>query len=121
MNLPILVTLGSFFNLPVIIGGKAVALVNIASSQKGLYGDAGTAVLYTIFNQVSVQAGKLVQVIENEKRRLSISNPVFWARLKREGGFQYSGTKIGSVKPKGKVNKLTKSISLLLCLFFREI
>lgn len=67
LSLPV----GSFFNLPMIIGGKAVALVNISSVQKGLYGDEGTAVLYTIFNQVSVQAGKLVQVIENEKRRLS--------------------------------------------------
>src|SRR5258708_87094 len=35
-----------------------------------------------------------------------MSNPVFCARSKRLGGFQYRGTKRGSVSPKGIVNKL---------------
>lgn len=63
--------IASFFNLPVVIGGQVVALVNVSSDKIGLYGDEETAVLYTIFNQVSTQASKLTQVIENEKRRLS--------------------------------------------------
>lgn len=65
------VKVGSFFNLPVVIGGKVVALVNISSSKIGLYGDEETAILYTIFAQISTQASKLAQVVENEKRRLS--------------------------------------------------
>lgn len=62
---------GSYFNLPIVISGKVTALVNVASSKKGLYGDEETAVLYTILGQVSTQANKLIQVVENEKRRLS--------------------------------------------------
>lgn len=63
--------IGSFFNLPIVIGGQVVALINVSSLQKGLYADEETAILYTIINQVSVQATKLSQVLENEKRRLS--------------------------------------------------
>lgn len=61
----------SFFNLPLIIGGQVVALINVSSTQIGLYGDADTAVLYTILSQVSTQASQLSQVVENEKRKLS--------------------------------------------------
>ena len=67
VSLPI----GSYFNLPIVIGGKVAALVNVASCKIGLYGDEETAVLYTILGQVSTQANKLIQVVENEKRRLS--------------------------------------------------
>jgi hypothetical protein len=52
--------------------------------------------------------------IANEKIRLSISNPVFSARLNREGGVQYSGTKSGSVSPIGIVHRLTFNISALM-------
>lgn len=62
---------GSFFNLPIVIGGKVVALINVSSTQTGLYGDEETAILYTILGQVSTQASKLTQVVENEKRKLS--------------------------------------------------
>ena len=47
-----------------------------------------------------------------QKMRLSISKPVVRARSKRLGGFQYAGTKIGSVKPKGVVNRLAHTIIL---------
>lgn len=66
-NLP----LESFFNLPIEVGGKVVALINVSSPLKGLYGDEETAILYTILNQVSSHASKLSQVVENEKRKLS--------------------------------------------------
>ena len=55
-----------------------------------------------------------------EKIRLSISNPVRSAKLKRDGGLQYSGTNNGSVKPRIDVHKLTTSISRFLSLVFRE-
>lgn len=63
--------LQSFFNLPLSVGGQVAALINVSSSQKGLYGDEETAILYTILNQVSAQASKLSQVVENEKRKLA--------------------------------------------------
>lgn len=42
--------------------------------------------------------------IPNEKIGLSMSKPVRCARSNRLGGSQYSGTKSGSVRPKGAVN-----------------
>jgi len=45
-----------------------------------------------------------------EKTRLSISKPVRWARSNRLGGFQYSGTNRGSVRPKGAVSTLDQSM-----------
>jgi len=61
----------SFFNLPLSLGSRVVALINVSSIKRGLYGDDETAILYTILTQVSVQAGKLSAVVENEKRKLS--------------------------------------------------
>ena len=51
--------------------------------------------------------------IANENIKLYISNPVVAARLNNDGGFQYSGTNIGSVNPKGAVRMLAQSISFL--------
>jgi len=62
---------GSSFNLPLVVGGRVMALINISSVQKNLYTEAETAILHTILQQVSASASKLTQVIENEKRRLS--------------------------------------------------
>jgi hypothetical protein len=47
------------------------------------------------------------------KIRLSRSNWVVDAKLKREGGFQYFGTNMGSVKPPSMLNALTQSICFL--------
>lgn len=62
---------GSSFNLPLVVGGKLLALINISSTQKDVYSEAETAILHTILDQVSSSASKLTQVVENEKRRLS--------------------------------------------------
>ncbi|GAB4257574.1 MAG: hypothetical protein Kow0027_24870 [Saprospiraceae bacterium] len=51
--------------------------------------------------------------MENEKMRLSMSKPVFSARLNKEGGDQYSGIKSGSVNPNKEVQILTLNISNL--------
>ena len=48
----------------------------------------------------------------NVKMRLSISNPVVCAKSNRLGGFQYSGTNSGSVRPNGIVNRLAHRIAL---------
>ncbi len=47
-----------------------------------------------------------------QKMRLSMSNPVVRARSNRLGGLQYSGTKSGSVRPNGVVNRLAHHIAL---------
>lgn len=61
----------STLNLPIIIGGQFLALINVSSNIEGLYKDEETKILHTILNQVSASADKLSQVVENEKRRLS--------------------------------------------------
>src|SRR3546814_7246405 len=50
-----------------------------------------------------------------QKMRLSMSNPVVCAKSNRLGGFQYSGTKSGSVRPNGVVNRLAHHIVLRCC------
>jgi hypothetical protein len=46
----------------------------------------------------------------NAKIKLSMSKPVRRASSKRLGGFQYAGTKIGSVRPRRRVAKLVRYI-----------
>ena len=59
--------------------------------------------------------------IEKVNIRLSMSKPVVDARLNSDGGFQYSGTNKGSVKPRGIAMKLPKNISFLKDLLNKKI
>lgn len=63
--------LESYFNLPMIISGQMVGLVNVASGQKGRYGAEQASILYTITNQASQAVSKLEALLENEKGKLS--------------------------------------------------
>src|SRR6185369_2081585 len=47
------VNVASFFNLPVVISEKLVGLINVASSEKGRYGEQQASILYTITNQAA--------------------------------------------------------------------
>ncbi|PIR96520.1 MAG: hypothetical protein COT92_00625 [Candidatus Doudnabacteria bacterium CG10_big_fil_rev_8_21_14_0_10_42_18] len=64
-------TVESFFNLPVVISGKLVGLINVASSEKGRYGDEQASILYTITNQAATAVSKLQAILESEKGKLS--------------------------------------------------
>lgn len=61
----------SFFNLPIVILGKLVGIINVSSFQENLYNEANTAVLYRIARQASDAVSRLQEVLENEKSRLS--------------------------------------------------
>lgn len=61
----------SFFNLPVVISQKLVGLINVASSEKGRYGEQQASILYTITNQAATAVSKLQAVLESEKGKLS--------------------------------------------------
>ena len=61
----------SFFNLPVVITGKLIGLINVASMEKGQYGDRQAAILYSITNQAASAVSKLQQILETEKGKLS--------------------------------------------------
>lgn len=61
----------SYFNLPVVISNKLVGLINVASSEKGRYGEEQASILYTITNQAATAVSKLQEVLESEKGKLS--------------------------------------------------
>ena len=61
----------SFFNLPVVISGHLVGLINVASAEKGRYGDKQASILYTITNQAATAVSKLQGVLESEKGKLA--------------------------------------------------
>jgi signal transduction histidine kinase len=65
------VELGSYFNLPVVISKKLVGLINVASKDKGRYGEEQASVLYTITNQAATAVSKLQSMLESEKGKLS--------------------------------------------------
>ncbi len=46
-----------------------------------------------------------------KKKKLSKPIPNLPIKLKKDGGFQYSGTNRYSINPKGRANKLPKIIS----------
>lgn len=61
----------SFFNLPVVISGKLVGIINVASCEKGRYGEQQASILYTITNQAATAVSKLQAILESEKGKLS--------------------------------------------------
>lgn len=61
----------SFLNIPVIIDGQLLGLINISSSLENQFGKEQAAVVYTITNQAAFAVAKLQEVLENEKGKLS--------------------------------------------------
>lgn len=62
---------GSYFNLPVVISGKLIGIINVASREKDQYGEDQTSILYTIINQAGTAVSKLQALLESEKGKLS--------------------------------------------------
>jgi signal transduction histidine kinase len=61
----------SYLNIPVIIEGQLLGLINISSSKENLFGKQAAGVVYTITNQAAFAVAKLQEVLENEKGKLS--------------------------------------------------
>ena len=61
----------SFFNLPVVISGKLVGMINVASREAGRYGEEQASILYAITNQAATAVSQLQNLLENEKGKLS--------------------------------------------------
>ncbi len=61
----------SFFNLPVVISGKLVGLITVASSEGGLYGERQASILYSITNQAASAVSKLQTILASEKGKLT--------------------------------------------------
>lgn len=64
-------TIKSFFNIPVVINDVPVGIVNISSTEEGLYREEEMMVLYTIMHQASTAVSKLENILTQEKGKLN--------------------------------------------------
>ncbi len=76
----------SFFNIPLVIAGKAVGVLTVADTQTGLYKEEQMTILYKITNQASQAVTKLQEVVATEQAKLnamveSITDGIFMTDL----------------------------------------
>ena len=62
----------SFFNIPLVINDKITGLINVASTNEGLYQEADMTVLYKIAERASTAVSRLESVLESEKGKLAV-------------------------------------------------
>ena len=60
----------SYFNLPIVISGKLVGMINVSSTRADLYDHTNTEFLFTIAKNAASAVSKLQEVLENEKSKL---------------------------------------------------
>lgn len=61
----------SFFNIPLVIGGKVVGVLTVADTQSGLYKEDQMTILYKITNQASQAVTRLQEVVSTEQSKLN--------------------------------------------------
>lgn len=62
--------LASFFHIPLVVQGKVVGLINISSTQPGLYKEADMTILYQMTSIASSALSRLREVIDSEENKL---------------------------------------------------
>lgn len=65
------VLVGSFFNIPLIIGEKVVGMLTVAHTEKGLYKEEEMTILYKITHQASQAVTRLQEVVQTEQRKVN--------------------------------------------------
>lgn len=63
-------SISAFFNVPLIIRGKPVGMINISSTKKDAFSEDDIRLLYTIANQASTAVDRLRAVIAAEKSKI---------------------------------------------------
>lgn len=61
----------SFFNIPIVIGEKAVGVLTVAHTEPGHYKEEEMTILYKITKQASQAVTKLQEVVKTEQRKLN--------------------------------------------------
>ncbi|MFH1598305.1 MAG: ATP-binding protein [Patescibacteria group bacterium] len=61
----------SYFNIPLVIGEKAVGILTIADTRADLYGEEETTILFKITQQASQAVTRLQEVIKTEQGKLN--------------------------------------------------
>ncbi|MFA6270168.1 MAG: ATP-binding protein, partial [Candidatus Paceibacterota bacterium] len=64
-------SIGSLFNIPIVIGGKVVGVLSVAHVDKGLYKEEDMTILYKITGQASEAVTRLEEVVKMEKGKLN--------------------------------------------------
>ncbi|MFH0804398.1 MAG: ATP-binding protein [Candidatus Zambryskibacteria bacterium] len=64
-------SIGSLFNIPIVIGGKVVGVLSVAHIDSGLYKEEDMTILYKITGQASEAVSRLEEVVEMEKGKLN--------------------------------------------------
>ena len=62
---------GSFFNIPLVVGNEVVGIINVSSTTKDLYKEEETTILYQIVGQASNALSRLEEVLKTEKGKLT--------------------------------------------------
>ena len=62
---------GSFFNIPLIVGDNIAGLINVSSVNKSLYTEDEITILYQIVAQATNAFSKLTDVLDTEKGKLT--------------------------------------------------
>lgn len=64
-------SIGSLFNIPIVIAGKVVGVLSVAHIDVGLYKEADMTILYKITGQASEAVTRLEEVVKMEKGKLN--------------------------------------------------
>ena len=64
-------TIGSLFNIPLVINGAVVGVLTVAHINKGLYKEEDMTILYKITGQASEAVSRLQEVVKMEQRKLN--------------------------------------------------
>lgn len=64
-------SIGSLFNIPLVINGMVVGVLTVAHISKGLYKEEDMTILYKITGQASEQVSRLQEVVKMEQGKLN--------------------------------------------------
>lgn len=64
-------SIGSFFNIPLVVEGNLAGVLTVANTEKGLYKEADMTILYKIVSQASEALSRLQEVVRVEKGKLN--------------------------------------------------
>jgi len=65
-------TIGSIFNIPLVIGGEVMGVLSVTHTEKGLYREEDMTILYKIVSQASAAVSRLQEVLKTEQSKLNI-------------------------------------------------
>ncbi len=106
--------LNSYFNIPLVISGKPVGIITVASPKMGIYGDENTLLLYNMSHRAAHMTSRMQNILEREsvaqeRRQQEAERRTYQAEIVRELGerlgYSFDVIKISEIIA-GSVGKL---------------